>query len=135
VLKLQPGPLSIDEAVASVKRSDCGAVVIFIGMVRDHNEGKKVKRVSYSSFDEMARKEIDKIVSEAKSRWPIGEVHLAHRVGSLEVGDLSVVIAISSAHRVEAFEACRFVIDTLKKTVPIWKEEFYDSGKAWISTE
>ncbi len=125
--------LSIDEAYAAVRRDDCGAVALFIGTVRDHHDGKKVTKISYSAFKEMAEKEFAKIGTECMARWKVGAVHIAHRTGPLLIGDASVVIAVSSAHRAEAFEACRHAIEALKKLAPIWKEEFYAEGKAWIS--
>lgn len=131
--KVTTDPLSIDEAYAAVRRDDCGAVAFFVGTVRDHHEGKKVVRITYSVFKEMAEKEFEKIGTEVRSRWKCGAVYIAHRTGTLLIGDASVVIAVSSAHRAEAFEACRHAIEALKKLAPIWKEEFYDSGKAWIN--
>lgn len=133
ICKVTTEPLSIDEAYAAVKRPDCGAVALFVGTVRDHHEGKAVRSLSYSAFREMAEKEFAKIAAEAAATWAVGDFYLAHRTGKLEIGDASVVIAVSSAHRAEAFEACRYAIETLKKTAPIWKEEFYDQGKAWVS--
>lgn len=126
----------MDEAFSAVRRPDCGAVDIFIGTVRNHHDGKKVVDISYSAFKEMAEKEIVTIVDEAKQKWPLGEVYVAHRVGRLAIGDVSVIIAVSSHHRKESFEACRHIIEALKKTVPIWKEEFYETGgKAWAANE
>jgi molybdopterin synthase catalytic subunit len=133
MFKVTTEPLSIDEAYAAVRRDDCGAVALFVGTVRDHHEGKKVTKISYSAFKEMAEKEFAAISAEAQARWKVGAVYIAHRTGALRIGDPSVVIAVSSAHRAEAFDACRHAIEQLKKMAPIWKEEFYDSGKAWIS--
>ena len=133
MFKVTPDRLSIDEAYAAVRRDGCGAVALFVGTVRDHHEGKKVVSISYSSFAEMAEKEFAKIALEARAKWKIGEMYIAHRTGKLEIGDASVVIAVSAAHRAEAFDACRHAIEALKKLAPIWKEEFYDTGKAWIS--
>jgi molybdopterin synthase catalytic subunit len=133
MIKVTADVLSIDEAYAAVKRPDCGAVALFVGTVRDHHDGKPVLSLSYTAFKEMAEKEFAKIAAEIAARWKIGEVYIAHRTGKLAIGDASVVIAVSSGHRAEAFEACRHAIETLKKTAPIWKEEFYDQGKAWVS--
>jgi len=132
MVKVTAEPLSIDEAYADVRRPDCGAIVLFIGTVRNHHDGKSVTKISYSAFKEMAEKEFGKIAAEAAERWKTGGVYIAHRTGALEIGDASVVIAVSSAHRAEAFEACRHAIEELKKMAPIWKEEFYETGKAWI---
>ena len=133
MFKITTEPLSIDEAYAAVRRPGCGAVALFVGTVRDHHEGKKVTKISYSAFKEMAEKEFAAIGAEAEKRWRVGAVYVAHRTGSLAIGDASVVIAVSAAHRAEAFEGCRYAIETLKKMAPIWKEEFYETGKAWIS--
>jgi molybdopterin synthase catalytic subunit len=133
VVKVTADVLSIDEAYAAVRRDDCGAVALFVGTVRDHHDGKKVTKISYSAFKEMAEKEFGKIGDECAARWKTGAVYIAHRTGPLRVGDASVVIAVSSAHRAEAFEACRHAIEALKKLAPIWKEEFTDDGKAWVS--
>jgi len=133
VLKVTTEVLSIDEAYAAVQRPDCGAVAVFVGTVRDHHDGQKVLSISYSAYAEMAQKEFDKIAREAKDRWKIGEIYIAHRTGKLSIGEASVLIAVSSAHRAEAFEACRYAIETLKKMAPIWKEEFTETGSTWIS--
>ncbi len=133
MFKVTTEPLSIDEAYAAVRRPDCGAVALFVGTVRDHHDGKKVTRISYSAFREMAVKEFASIAAEAAARWKIGAAYIAHRTGELAIGDASVVIAVSAAHRAEAFEACRHAIEALKKMAPVWKEEFYETGKAWIS--
>lgn len=125
--------MSIDEAYRSVLREDCGAVCLFVGTVRSPNEGKDVRAIDYSAFREMAEKEFSQIADEASRQWPLGAWYIAHRVGKLRPGEASVVVAVSAPHRAEAFEACRFGIEKLKKLAPIWKEEFYDSGKAWIS--
>ena len=133
MFKVTTDILSIDEAYDAVRRPGCGAVALFIGTVRDHHDGKKVTKISYSAFKEMAEKEFAAIAAEAEKRWKVGAVYIAHRTGALQIGDASVVIAVSSAHRAEAFEGCRYAIETLKKMAPIWKEEFYETGKAWIS--
>ena len=133
MFKVTTEPLSIDDAYAAVRRDDCGAVALFVGTVRDHHDGKKVTQISYSAFQEMAVKEFAAIATEAIARWKVGAVYIAHRTGELKIGDASVVIAVSSAHRAESFEGCRYAIETLKKMAPIWKEEFYETGKAWIS--
>jgi len=133
MIKVTTEPLSVDEAMREVARPDCGAVAVFVGTVRNHHDGKRVLRLSYSSFKEMAEKELARIAAEAAKRWPVGAVHLAHRTGELAIGDASVVVAVSAPHRAEAFEACRYAIEELKKTAPIWKEEFTEGGKQWVS--
>ena len=133
MFKVTDVSLSIDEAYAAVRRPDCGAVALFVGTVRDHHDGKTVRSLSYTSFSEMAEKEFRRIADEARARWTLGDVYIAHRIGPLQIGEASVVVAVSAAHRAEAFDACRHAIEELKKSAPIWKEEFYDEGKAWVS--
>jgi molybdopterin synthase catalytic subunit len=133
MFKVTTDPLSLDEAYAAVRRDDCGAVALFVGTVRNHHDGKKVTRISYSAFSEMAVKEFAAIAAEAAARWKTGAMYIAHRTGALAIGDASVLIAVSAPHRAEAFEACRHAIEALKKMAPVWKEEFYETGKAWIS--
>lgn len=125
-------PLSVDEAYRRVVREDCGAVCLFVGTVRNSSEGREVKAIDYSAFREMAEKEFAGIAAEGSRRWNVGSWYIAHRVGKLLPTEASVVIAVSSPHRTESFEACRFAIEELKKLAPIWKEEFYESGRAWI---
>ena len=133
MFKVTTEPLSIDEAYDAVRRPDCGATALFAGVVRDHHDGKEVVSISYSAFKEMAEKEFARIAGEAVGRWKVGAVYIAHRTGKLAIGDASVVIAVSAPHRAEAFDACRHAIEALKKMAPIWKEEFYVAGKAWVS--
>ena len=108
-----------------------GAWCLFVGLVRDHNRGRTVVRLSYEAYEEMALPLMEEIAAEARRRWPVTDVRLVHRLGSLEVGEPSVAVAVSSPHREEAFAACRYAIDTLKATVPIWKKEFYADGEEW----
>ena len=133
MFKVTTDPLSIDEAYAAVRKDGCGAVALFVGTVRDHHEGKKVTKISYSAFKEMAEKEFAAIAKEAEARWKTGAMYIAHRTGALAIGDASVVIAVSSPHRAEAFEACRYAIDRLKEVVPIWKKEHWADGSTeWV---
>jgi molybdopterin synthase catalytic subunit len=135
VFKITPSPLSLDEAYAAVRRDDCGGICLFVGAVRDRHDGKAVASISYSAFAELAEKEFARMAGEARARWGIAALYVAHRTGKLEIGDASVIVAASAAHRAEAFEACRYAIEELKKRAPVWKEEFYEAGgKAWIST-
>ena len=121
-----------DEAIRSVSSNGSGAVVTFDGTIRDNARGKQVLHLYYEAFPEMAVKEIEKIHDEAMQRWPLQGMAIVHRIGRMEIGESSVFIAVSSAHRKDAFEACRFAIDTLKTTVPIWKKEHYENGDVWI---
>jgi molybdopterin synthase catalytic subunit len=109
-----------------------GAVALFLGVVRGTNAGREVAHLEYEAYQEMAEAELAAIVTEARARWPITGVRVVHRLGRLEIGEASVAVAVASPHRREAFEACRFVIDALKKRAPIWKKEFYTDGSAWL---
>ena len=109
-----------------------GAVCLFVGVVRDHNAGRRVRHLEYEAYEEMALAQLAEIEGEVRRRWPVSEVRLEHRLGRLEIGEASVAVAVSCPHRAEAFAACRHAIDTLKQRVPIWKKEFYADGSAWI---
>ena len=124
-----------DEAAVreAVAQPAAGAIVSFAGTARDHHGGKAVVRLEYEAFEEMARRQMERLRGEALERFEVLDVAIHHRTGRTEIGEASVVIAVSAAHRAPAFAACRFVIDTLKQTVPIWKKEFYADGSAWIA--
>lgn len=125
---------ALDEAevAARVEGPDAGGVVSFVGRVRDHARGHSIEHLEYEAYPAMAEREMEKIVEEAAQKWPGTRVALAHRVGRLEIGDAAVVVVAASAHRGEAFDACRFAIDTLKVTVPIWKREVATDGAYWV---
>lgn len=111
----------------------CGAVVTFEGRVRDHNDGKKVLKLFYDCYKPMAKKVLEEIRSEAISKWDIEEILVVHRIGEIPIGEISVWIAVLSAHREQAFEAAKYMIDELKQRVPIWKQETYTDGtKVWV---
>ena len=129
---LSGAPLDLATLVARVEAPDRGAVTSFLGLVRDHHGGRGVTRLEYSAYGPMAEAECARIVSEAEARWPV-RVALEHRIGALEIGDAAVAIAAAAAHREEAFTACRFVIEEVKRRVPIWKKEFYADGTIeWV---
>ncbi len=125
---------SLDEAevVARVSGADAGGIVTFVGNVRDHARGRSIQYLEYEAYPEMAEREMQKISDAAGERWPGTRVAIAHRTGHLEIGEAAVVIAAAAPHRAEAFEACRFAIDTLKQTVPIWKKEVATDGEYWV---
>jgi molybdopterin synthase catalytic subunit len=122
----------IDLVALQVVTSSDGALCLFVGVVRDHNDGRRVLRLEYEAYEEMALPLMEKIAAEARTRWPVTDVRLVHRLGRLEIGETSVAVAVVSPHRGDAFAACRYAIDTLKATVPIWKKEFYADGAAWL---
>jgi molybdopterin synthase catalytic subunit len=109
-----------------------GAACLFVGVVRNENQGRSVERLEYEAYEEMALPLMEEIAAETRRRFPMTGVRLVHRLGCLEVGEASVAIATTSPHRGEAFAACRFAIDTLKAKVPIWKKEHYADGTAWL---
>jgi molybdopterin synthase catalytic subunit len=125
-------PLDEDEVVARVAGDDTGGIVSFVGTVRDHARGHEIEHLEYEAYPAMAEREMQKIVDEAEQRWPGTRVAIAHRVGHLKIGDAAVVVVAAAPHRGEAFEACRFAIDTLKVTVPIWKREVATDGAYWV---
>jgi molybdopterin synthase catalytic subunit len=125
-------PLEEAEAVARVKGPGMGGIVTFVGAVRDHARGRSIRHLEYEVYPEMAVREMEKIAAHAAQRWPGARVAIGHRCGHLEVGDVAVVVAAAAPHRAEAFDACRFAIDTLKQTVPIWKKEVATDGEYWV---
>ena len=129
---LSERPLDVAATIARVSGPGMGGLVTFIGAVRDNARGREIRHLEYESYPEMAEREMQKVVDEAAGRWPGVKVAIAHRAGRLEIGDLAVVIAAAAPHRGEAFEACRFAIDTLKQTVPIWKKEVATDGEYWV---
>lgn len=129
-------PIEADAARLDVQDLGAGGFVSFEGWVRNHNDGKDVTRLEYEAFQELALKEGERIIAEAMSRYPIKHALCIHRVGSLSLGEMAVWVGVSSAHRGEAFEACRFIIDEVKHRVPIWKKEHYRSGDSgWVNCE
>lgn len=130
---LQKGPIDNDAVLRETASDSDGAQVAFIGRARNESRGKSVTRLEYEVYDSMARKELEKIGSEVMDRWPVSRCTIVHRFGVVEIGESSVLIAVSSPHRDEAFQAVRYIIDTIKKTVPIWKKEFYSDGAVWVS--
>ena len=129
---LTDAPIDSDALVKRVMRPSDGACVVFEGVVRNHHEGKKVESIFYDAYRPMAEKEITKILDDIITRFPEVRVEVIHRLGTLRVGEASIVIACSAPHRGEAFDACRTVIDRFKQTVPIWKKERGPSGEEWV---
>jgi molybdopterin synthase catalytic subunit len=128
-------PIDVATVTAAVGHAAAGAIVTFVGTTRDHNEGRRVLRLEYEAYPEMALAELRKLGTAAQERWPLDRVAIVHRIGVVPVGEASVVIAVSSGHRRAAFEACHFLIDRLKEVVPIWKKEHFEGGEVWIGTQ
>jgi molybdopterin synthase catalytic subunit len=132
LIQITREPLDRDALVAAVTHPGTGGIVVFEGVVRDNARGKQVRYLEYDVYPEMAIKQVRAIVAEAEQRWGARHVAVAHRVGRLEIGEASVIVVVATPHRAEAFEACRYIIDTLKATVPIWKKEVATSGEEWV---
>ena len=128
-------PLSVDEAIALVAHEGAGAIAVFLGTVRDVNDGQPVERLEYEAYASMASAEMDRIRSEIEKEIPDVRVAAVHRTGTLAVGEISVVCVASAPHRGEAFQACRLMIDRLKERVPIWKREHGPDGPYWVGWE
>ena len=125
-------PIDLADVTARVTGPGRGGVVTFVGAVRDEARGRQIRHLEYEAYPGMAEREMEKIAAEAARRWPGAVLAIAHRTGHLEIGEVAVAIAAAAPHRGEAFEACRFAIDTLKQTVPIWKKEFATDGEYWV---
>ena len=110
-----------------------GGIDVFVGTVRDATKGKPVVRLEFEAYKSMAIKEMEKIAGQAHNKWPVQKILIHHRIGVLQIGEIPVIIAVSAAHRDAAFEACRYIIDTLKQTVPIWKKEIFEDGEVWVA--
>ena len=130
--RLSEAPLSLDDAVREVASDDAGAIATFIGTTRAHARGRAVIRLEYEAYEGMAEETMAAIADELKARYDLVEIAIHHRVGIVGIGETSVVIAVSAAHRGAALGACRDAIDTLKEQVPLWKKEFYEGGEEWI---
>ena len=138
LLAIGAAPLALEPLVAEVSRragqdngSD-GAVATFLGLVRNHNAGRRVRYLEYEAYEPLARTAFERIAGEVERRWPGVRLALHHRVGRLEIGEASVAIAAASAHRADAFSACRYTIERVKQIAPIWKREFFEGGDVWI---
>jgi len=133
LVEIRPGPLDPAHAIAFVTTPASGGIGVFVGVVREANEGNRVAEIDYTAFEELALKEIRAVVAEARERRPLHRVAVAHSTGRLKVGDASVVVAVSATHRAEALEACRAIIDGVKDRAPIWKQEFGPDGTRWVN--
>lgn len=133
MIELTQQPIDITRIIAAASAQEAGAVNTFIGTVRNSTANKKVIKLEYEAYEPMAIAEIQKVINEACEKWKLTGWAVSHRMGTLLPGEVAVVVAISTPHRKDSFEACQFIIDTLKKTVPIWKKEFFQDGDQWVS--
>lgn len=132
-VRLSESPLDAPTLMTEVGRVDAGAVVVFAGTARDHSEGKTgITHLEYDAYLEHVEASLSMIAHDAADRWPLLSIVVEHRVGRVELGEASVVVAVSSAHRGDAFEGARFIIDTLKQVAPIWKREHWPGGAEWV---
>jgi molybdopterin synthase catalytic subunit len=130
MVRLTRAPIDL-AALLAASPAD-GAVCLFVGVVRHENGGRRVRHLEYEAYEDMALPLMEQIAADAARRFSVSEVRMVHRLGRLEIGEPSVAVAVVSPHRAEAFAACRFAIDTLKASVPIWKKEFYEDGAVWL---
>lgn len=134
MFRIVTAPIDVTALQALVSRPEAGAISLFLGVTRNHQQGKAVLRLEYEAYAPMACKVMEQIAAEAKAKWRLEAVALHHRIGVVPVGEASVGIAVSAAHRAEAIEACHYLIDRLKEVVPVWKKEFFSDGQAqWLA--
>jgi len=132
MISITTDPIDMNSAYKYVSADAAGAVVFFFGTVRNNTKDRSVERLEYEAYDAMAIKKMQQIVDEARQRWNILQYVVIHRKGLLLINDIAVLIAVSTPHRADAFDACRYIIDTLKETVPIWKKEVFEDGQVWV---
>ena len=135
MIEITEKPLAPEAITQQVRRDTNGAVVTFLGTTRLYTEGRKVLSLEYEAYRPMADNKLDEIVKEITNLWDIQDVAVAHRLGHLEIGEISLVVAVASPHRQMAFEACQYAVDRIKQTVPIWKKEVFEDGEVWIGSE
>ncbi len=127
--------LEVGVAVGLVQHAGAGAIAIFVGTTRDHTGDRRVLRLEYEAYRPMADDQLQLVADEMRAQWELTGVAIHHRLGKLEIGEASLVVAVSSAHRQAAFEACHFSIDRIKQIVPIWKKEFFEGGAVWVGSQ
>ncbi len=133
MFKVTKEPLNVQEVITLVKRSTDGAVVTFDGIVRDNFDGRAVRYLEYEAYAEMAEKKMVEIATEVRQKFAVGKIAMVHRIGRLEIGESSIVIAVAAPHRHAAFEACAYAMDRVKEEVPVWKKECFVDGEAhWV---
>ncbi|GAB3888164.1 molybdenum cofactor biosynthesis protein MoaE [Spirosoma agri] len=133
MITLTTDPIDVTAALQYLQSEQAGALDLFLGVVRDNTQDRPVDRLEYEAYDRMAISEMQKIADQAHERWPILRYAIIHRKGVLGTGEIAVLIGVATAHRADAFEACRYIIDTIKQTVPIWKKEVFTDGEVWVN--
>lgn len=132
MIEITEKEIDVQKVIDAVRSPDCGAVSVFIGTVRNRSRDKDVKALEYEVYGGMAEKMIGKIIEEIKSKWEVNEIAVSHRIGKMEIGEITVAIAVSAPHRKESIPACQYAIDRLKEIVPIWKKEYAVDGASWV---
>ena len=132
-IKITDRAIDAGDIIEKVIIPESGGIDVFIGTVRNHTKGKEVLHLEYEAYIPMAEKEIERILNSVADQWKVYKAVVHHRIGHLGIGEKAIVIAVSAAHRAEAFEACRFIIEEIKQTVPIWKKEIFKDGEIWVS--
>lgn len=131
--KITDQTINEQEVIELARSGNCGGLSVFVGTVRNQTKGKKVVRLEFEAYEAMALNKMQEIAEQAKNRWKADKIAIYHRTGKLNIGETAVVIAVSTPHRKESFEACEYLIDTLKQVVPIWKKEVYEDGEIWVA--
>ncbi len=134
MIEISVGPLDPEQITSRVRRRANGAVVTFLGMTRDRTGGRNVLHLEYEAYRPMADNKLAEIEEEIRQRWGIEDVAIAHRLGRLEIEEISLVVAVASPHRGQAFAACKYAVDRIKQTVPIWKKEYFEGGEVWVGS-
>ena len=132
MFRITTEPLDALALMQAVGSDAAGAIALFAGVVRNENLGRRVEYLEYDAYPPMAEKKMAEIADEVRAKWPVTGVAMAHRTGRLQIGEASVIIAVSSPHRADAIEACHYAIDRLKETVPVWKKEVFEGGEEWL---
>ena len=135
MIEITDNPLDPDRITAQVRKDSNGAVVTFLGTTRAFSDGKRVVKLEYEAYEEMARKKLDGIRQELRAEFGVEDIAIAHRIGPVDIGQISLVVAIASPHRREAFLACHKAVDRIKEIVPIWKKEVFEDGSRWVAGE
>ena len=134
VITITEKPLDPESADMAVRQYSNGAVVTFLGTTRDNTDDRKVLHLVYEAYRPMADRKLAEIAAEVNERWAIKDVFISHRLGRIEIGEISLVVAVSSVHRKDSFTACQYIVDRIKQTVPIWKKEFFEGGEVWVDS-
>ena len=135
MIKITTEPLNPEELTAQVRRDSNGAVITFLGTTRDFSEGRNVEYLEYEAYQPMAENMLQQIADELREKWDIDDFAVAHRVGRVDIGEISLVVALASPHRQQAFEAGGYIVDRIKQIVPIWKKEVFEGGEVWVGSE